>query len=170
MTKGLIPTADVDGQRWSPTVVLAAMARAEEIHDAIGTLPDIGATRAAQLLAERFGVPVAAEAMTELDRIGHIERTGSYKGHTLYDGLTLEHFIDRAALDRARHNGRLLEHHAADRHLSIRDSDFTPLTRGNWPRPATHVHSRWQPRRSAPAMPLFASATLKCSWPTLRSQ
>ncbi|WP_336319774.1 hypothetical protein [Streptomyces lavendofoliae] len=57
------------------------------------------ATRAAELLAQRFGVPVAPDAVAELHRTGHIPYAGSYKGHPLYEGLALERLTDRAARD-----------------------------------------------------------------------
>ncbi|MGO4636364.1 hypothetical protein AB4225_36510 [Streptomyces sp. 2RAF24] len=152
---GLIPPADVNGCRWSAAVVQAALDAKTEIWAATGSLPDMGATRAAELLAERFGIPVDADVLPELARKGLIPRTGDYKGHPLYDGLAVERFADRTALDKARHDGRLLDRHAAARHLDIRDSDFTHLTRARWLRPALHVRSRHQPRRAAPSVALY---------------
>ncbi|MFD3874433.1 hypothetical protein [Streptomyces sp. NPDC058623] len=114
-----------------------------------------GAVRAAALLEERFEVPVAPEVLIELDRIGLVECVGDYKGHALYDGQALEHFTDRAALERAKHNGRLLNRTAAAKHLGVRASDFDHLTKAKWLRPAMWVHSGWQRRRDAPRVALY---------------
>ncbi|MEV7282895.1 hypothetical protein [Streptomyces sp. NPDC093111] len=152
---GLIPPADIAGTRWSAAVVQAALDRKEELLAMTGTLPDMGATRAAELLTERFGTPVDADVLPELARKGLIPRTGDYKGHPLYDGLAIEQFTDRTALDKARHDGRLLDRTAAARHLGIRDSDLNHLTRARWLRPALHVRSRHQPRSWAPSVALY---------------
>ncbi|MGW8768357.1 hypothetical protein ACWGN5_38430 [Streptomyces sp. NPDC055815] len=160
LERGLIPPPDVAGRRWSAALVDAAAARAEEIRTATGTLPDMGATRAAELLADRLGVPADADTVAELARAGLIPRTGSYKGHTLYDGLALEQFTDRAALERAHRDGRLLDRYTAARHLGVRDVDFGHLTRSGRLRPAARVRSRYQPRSSAPAVALFRRGDL----------
>ncbi|MFE0733941.1 hypothetical protein [Streptomyces sp. NPDC058855] len=114
LTLGVIPPADLGG-RWSAAVVKDAAARIGEIRAAVGTCPDMDATRAAERLSERFGVPVAPDAVAELHRAGHIPYAGSYKGHPLYDGLALERFTDRAALEAARRDGRLLDRTSAAR-------------------------------------------------------
>ncbi|MFE4265392.1 hypothetical protein [Streptomyces sp. NPDC056883] len=155
VAKGLIPPADVGGRRWSAAVVEEVAGRAEEIRTETGGLPDMGAVRAAALLEERFEVPVAAEVMVELDRLGLVERVGDYKGHALYDGQALEDFADRAVLERAKHNGRLLDRTAAAKYLGIRACDFDHLTRAKWLRPQMWVHSGWQRRRDAPCVALF---------------
>lgn len=127
----------------------------------VGTWPDMGATRAAERLSERFGLPVSADTVVELHRTGHIPRTGTYKGHQLYDGLALERFTDRAALEAARRDGRLLDRISAARHLGVRDVDFTHLTRAGLLHPATYVYSRFQPRSHAPAIPLYRHGDLQ---------
>ncbi|MGO4636104.1 hypothetical protein AB4225_35075 [Streptomyces sp. 2RAF24] len=155
LAHGLIPPADVHGCRWSATVLQAALDAKAEIWPATGTLPDKDATRPATLLAERFGIPVDADVLPELDRKGLIPRTDDYKSHPLYDGLATENVTHRTALDKARRDGRLLDRHPAARHPAIRDSNFTHLTRPRWLRPATHVRSRHQPRSWAPSVPLY---------------
>ncbi|MER7625788.1 hypothetical protein [Streptomyces sp. NPDC126503] len=160
LTLGVIPPADVGG-RWSAAVVEDAAARIGEIRVAVGTWPDMGATRAAERLTERFGLPVAPDAVAELHRTGHLPRTGSYKGHPLYDGLALERFTDRAALEAARRDGRLLDRTSAARHLGVRDTDFTHLIGTGLLHPATYVHSRFQPRSHAPAVPLYRHGDLQ---------
>ncbi|MEU8764623.1 hypothetical protein [Streptomyces sp. NPDC048659] len=62
---------------------------------------------------------------------------------------------DQAALDKARHDGRLLDRHTAAHHLGIRDSDLAHLTRARWLLTAFHVRSGHQPRRAAPSVPLY---------------
>ncbi|MFK3735045.1 hypothetical protein ACI2LJ_32825 [Streptomyces sp. NPDC088090] len=74
---------------------LIVAARAGDIREATGTLPDLGATHIAEHLADRFGLPADADTIAELARSGHIPRTGTYKSHTRYDSLALERFTDR---------------------------------------------------------------------------
>ncbi|WP_435975593.1 hypothetical protein [Streptomyces sp. Qhu_M48] len=176
LAKGLIPAADVGGRRWSATVVEDVAARADDIRTATGTLPDMGATRAAELLQERFGVPVDPDTLRELHRTGHITRTGTYKGHPLLDGHALEHFTDQATLDRARHDGRILNRVAAARHLDIRDVDFAHLVKARRLHPALHAHSQWQPPSWAPDAPLYHLGDLDTlltdpayDWTTIRA-
>ncbi|GGR41413.1 hypothetical protein GCM10010282_37750 [Streptomyces roseolus] len=148
---GLIPPADTDdGRRWTATTVDAVAARAADIRAATGTLPDMGATRAADLLAERFSTAVDADTIRELARAGHIPHADWYKHHRLYDGLALERFTDRDALQRAHRDGRLLDRHQAapaPRHPSRRPRPPDPLRL-----PARH-HPRPQPLPVPPLRP-----------------
>lgn len=161
LAKGLIPPADVGGRRWSAAVVEEVAGRAEEIRAVTGSLPNMGAVRAAALLEERFGMQVAPDVLVELDRLGLVECVDYYKEHPLYDGLALEHFADREALEKAKRNGRLLNRTAAGKHLGIRACDFEHLTKAKWVRPATWVHSGWQRRRDAPCVPLYRLGDLE---------
>lgn len=61
--------------RWSAAVVDAALARRAEILAAVGSLPDMGASRASDLLAERFGIDVPPSVLLELDRQGLVPRS-----------------------------------------------------------------------------------------------
>ncbi|WP_445517287.1 hypothetical protein [Streptomyces sp. NEAU-174] len=78
LAKGLIPRADVDGRRWSAAIVEDALARVEEIRSSTGSLPDMGATRAAAILEKRFTTTVDPNAerddRTEPLRADHIRR------------------------------------------------------------------------------------------------
>ncbi|MEU9797190.1 hypothetical protein AB0E27_42790 [Streptomyces sparsogenes] len=161
LAKGLIPPADIGGRRWSAAVVEETAARAKEILAAIGGLPDMGAVRASELLEERFGTPVAPEVLIELDRLGLVKCVGEYKGHPLYDGQALEHFTDQAALEKAKHSGRLLTRTEAAKHLGIRDCDFDHLTKAAWLQPTTRVHSGWQRRRDIPCVALYRLGDLE---------
>ncbi|MEV6403915.1 hypothetical protein AB0M58_13350 [Streptomyces bobili] len=48
---GLIPGPDLPGDRWSAAVFDGAVARVGAIREAVGEMPDIGATRAEENLA-----------------------------------------------------------------------------------------------------------------------
>lgn len=61
-------------------------------------------------------VKVAPEALAELDRVGLIECVGDYKGHPLYDGQALADFGGQTALEKAKHNGRLLHRDGVGSH------------------------------------------------------
>ncbi|UQI49837.1 hypothetical protein M1P56_35700 (plasmid) [Streptomyces sp. HU2014] len=54
---------------------------------------------------------------------------GDYKGHTLYCGLTLEHFTDRRKVERASRAGHLHTRDEAARILRLRAADFDHLLR-----------------------------------------
>lgn len=156
---GLIPAAT--GGRWPAGTVEAALANIGAIKAAVGTQPDVGAVRAAEVLSARFDIDVAPDSLLELDRQGHIPQIGEHKGHRLYDGRALERFDDRDALQRAIRDGRLLNRDEATAHLRIRRSDFDHLVRGNWLEPVTWVRSGWQRRRAQPTVPLFRLGDLE---------
>lgn len=125
----LIRQPDRPGGRWSAALVDAAANRAEEILAAVGTLPDVGAHRAAEHLAERFELPVTADTVVELAARGQLLRAGSYRGYTQYCGRCLEAFADRAAVEAAIADGQLLTSDEAADRLQIRRSDFDHLPR-----------------------------------------
>ncbi len=157
---GLIPAPASTG-RWPANTVEAALANLAAIKTAVGTQPDVGAVRAAEVLSARFGIDVEPDSLLELDRHGHIPQIGEHKGHRLYDGRALERFDDRDALERAMRDGRLLNRDEATAHLGIRRSDFDHLVRGNWLEPVTWVRSGWQRRRAQPSVPLFRFGDLE---------
>lgn len=157
---GLIPAPDPATGRWPAAVADAALTRIGEIRAAVGEQPDVGATRAAQVLSARFGTDVHPEVLLELDRAGVIPCTGDYKGYPLYDGRALERFTDRAALDRAMAAGRLLTRGQAAAYLGIRPADVGHLITAQWLEPVHWVRSGWQRRRSAPRVRLFRAGDL----------
>ncbi|MER6723390.1 hypothetical protein [Streptomyces halstedii] len=124
----LIPSADAGG-RWSDTVFNDVVARLDAVRTAVGAIPDVGAARAEQHLAERFGMTVNPGAAAELSRRGHLPVRGDYRGHTLYCGLTLEAFADRRKVERASRAGQLHMRDEAARVLELRDADFEHLVR-----------------------------------------
>lgn len=156
----LIPPADPVTGRWPASVADAALAGPDQIREAVGTQPDVGAGRAAAVLSARFGTEVPADVLPELDRMGLVPCTGEYKGYDLYDGRALERFSDRDALDQAMTAGRLLTRDEAAGYLQVRRSDAGHLVAAHWLEPVTWVRSGWQRRRSAPQVPLFRAGDL----------
>ena len=152
---GLIPAANPVTGRWPASVVTAAVADLEQIQAAVGSQPDVGASRAADVLSARFGIDVDASVLIELDRRGLIQRVGEYKGHLLYDGRALEQFNDRDALQRAITDGRLLSREGVRDYLRVRRVDVEHLVRAHWLEPVAWVHSRWQRRSESPTVALF---------------
>jgi hypothetical protein len=126
---GLIPGPDVNGERWSRAVFEDAIARIDTIREATGTLPDVGATRAEQHLADRFSITVHSGTAAELARRGHLPVRGEYCGRPLYCGLALETFRDRRKVQRASTAGCLHTRDAAAKLLGVRESDFDHLVR-----------------------------------------
>jgi hypothetical protein len=127
---GLIPAPDHNGHRWSAPVFDALASRIEEIRPQLGTLPDLGAGRAEDHLADRFpGLTIHRGTAAELHRRGHLPVRGDYRGHPLYCGLALEAFRDRRKAERASAAGRLHMQDAAAAELGIRKSDLDHLIR-----------------------------------------
>ncbi len=157
---GLIPPADPTTGRWPAGVVAAALAEVDRIRAEVGTLPDMGAARAADTLSARFGVDVDPDVLLELDRMGVVPQVGEYKGNPLYDGRALEAFDDRDGLQQAIRNGRLLNRDEVAAHLRVRRADVEHLIRAHWLEPVTWVRSGWQRRRETPEVPLFRVADL----------
>ncbi|MFI5857458.1 hypothetical protein [Streptomyces parvulus] len=126
---GLIPGPDVNGERWSRAVFDDAIARIDTIKQATGTLPDVGAARAEQHLADRFSITVHSGTAAELSRRGHLPVRGEYRARPLYCGLALEALRDRRTVQRASAAGRLHMRDAAAKTLGVRESDFDNLLR-----------------------------------------
>ncbi|MEJ8654618.1 hypothetical protein WKI65_42960 [Streptomyces sp. MS1.AVA.3] len=126
---GLIPKPDMKDWRWSAAAFNDAVGRVDTIKRATGTLPDVGAARAEQYLAERFAMIVRPGTAAELARRGHLPVISEYCGHPLYCGLTLEAFRDRRKIERASAAGHLHMRDAAAKILGLRESDFDHLVR-----------------------------------------
>lgn len=125
----LIPVADLGG-RWSAAVFNDVVARLDAVRAAVGTVPDVGAGRAEEYLAERFtGLTVHPGTAAELARRDHLPQRGEYKGYPLYCGLTLEHFTDRRKVARASAAGRTYTRDDAAAALRLRVADFDHLLR-----------------------------------------
>jgi hypothetical protein len=92
-------------------------------------VPDLGASRAADLLAERFGIEVPPTVLLELDWRGLVPRVGWYQEHRLADGHARQRFTHRAALEVPLVRGRLLTADAVAEYLRVRHSDVDHLTR-----------------------------------------
>ncbi|MFC1435311.1 hypothetical protein ACEZDB_32195 [Streptacidiphilus sp. N1-3] len=124
----LIPAADTSG-RWTAAVFNEVVSRLDSIRTAVGNVSDVGATRAEEHLAQQFGITVNPGTAAELSRRGHLPTRGQYKGHTLYCGLTLEHFTDRRKVTRASAAGHLHTRDEAATILRLRAADFDHLLR-----------------------------------------
>jgi len=157
---GLIPAPDSASGRWPTATVESTLANLDQITAQLGTQPDVGAGRAAEVLSARFDMDVAPGVLWELARMGLIPQVGDYKGYPLYDGRALEAFADREALEQATISGRLLKRDEVAQYLHVRLSDVEQLLRNNWLKPVTWVRSARQRRRERPAVPLFRAADL----------
>jgi hypothetical protein len=160
LAAGLIPLPDRARWRWSAGVVDGLADRADEIRAAVGAVPDLGASRAAEELSTRLRIAVTTDAVVELAARGCIPVVGEYKDYPLYCGRTIEQFTDTAAAVTATEDGELLTADQATGRLGVRRSDFDHLTRTGLLQPTTYGRSSWQPRRSAPAVPLYRAGDL----------
>ncbi|MFB7619269.1 hypothetical protein [Kitasatospora sp. NPDC056181] len=156
---GVIGPPDADDGRWSEELRLDVLGRWSEV-EALGSMPDVGARWAAEMLGQRFGMELEPSVLIELARTDTVPEVGEYKGHALYCGRTLQTFDDRAAVERAVEAGRLHTRAQAAGYLRCREADFEHLVRAGWVEPVTWVRSGWQRRRDYPAVPLFRRGDL----------
>lgn len=159
MAMDLIARPDLPGGRWTRPVVQDAQARLPQILAQLGSLPDVGAWRAAEHLAERLGVEVEAEAVEELARMGALAVVGDYKGSPLYDGRQIEAFTDIDALHTAAERGRLLGTAAAVERLRCRRVDLDHLIRAGLLTETKRARGRFDNRRQR-SVPLYRQGDL----------
>jgi hypothetical protein len=131
----------------------------EDTRPAAGTIPDLGAVRAAEVLAGRLGIPVSSDGVAELARRGLIPVTGYYKGFALYDGHTLETFTDADAAAEASRAGQLRTADQAAAYLRIRRADLDHLTRAGLLSLGRWAHGPYDRRRTF-SVPLYRTADL----------
>jgi hypothetical protein len=174
-TAGLIPAPGCPRGRWSAEVAYAALARIGEIVLAVGAIPDIGATRAAEILSARLGVIVSPAGVAELSRRGLLPEVGSFREWTLYDGRAIEAFADLGLAQEASGAGEMRTADAAAGYLQIRRSDFDHLTRTGLLRPADWAHGPFDSRHRF-SVPLYRTADLdaaaadaRIDWAAVRS-
>jgi hypothetical protein len=156
---GLIPGPDRPRGRWSARVAEAALERVGEIRAAAGSVPDLGAVRAAEVLSGRLGLVVTPDGVEELARRGLIPVTGSYKGHALYDGRALEAFTDAEVASGATWAGQLRTAGQAAAYLRVRRSDLNHLIRSQILDPVKHGHGPWD-RRDTCSVALYRTGDL----------
>jgi hypothetical protein len=126
---------------------------------AAGSVPDLGAVRAAEVLSARLGTTVTGDGVEELARRGLIPVTGSYKGYPLYDGRALEGFTDTAAAAEACRAGRLRTVTEVTAYLRARRADVDRLIRVRFLNPVKYVHGPWD-RRDTFSVPLYRTGDL----------
>ncbi|MEU7591277.1 hypothetical protein AB0A95_33895 [Micromonospora sp. NPDC049230] len=156
----LIPGPDAPGDRWSARAVAEVLARLDTVMAEVGSIPDIGAHRAADILAEKFALEVEPYVLHELARTGLIPKAGTYKGSDLFDGRAIEKFTDQAALTSAIKDGRLHNRDQAAAYMQIRRSDLDHLIRAGRLAPVFWGLTPYQPRRAAGMVPMFRAGDL----------
>ena len=159
ITDGLIPGPDTPRGKWSAAVAREAAARLKDIRAAVGSIPDLGAVRAAEVLTGRLGTPVTSDGVAELARRGLIPVTGHYKGFALYDGRALEAFADASAATEATRTGQLRTADEASAYLRIRRADLGHLTRAGLLTPAGWGRGPFD-RRDTRSVPLYRTRDL----------
>jgi hypothetical protein len=159
LTDGLIPGPDTRNGKWSSAVARQAVARLTDIRAAVGTIPDLGAMRAADVLTQRLGAPVTGDGVTELARRGLIPVAGHYKGFAFYDGRALVAFTDASAATQANRAGRLRTAGEAAEYLRIRRADLEHLIRAGLLTPAGWAHGP-SDRRDTRSVPLYRTGDL----------
>jgi hypothetical protein len=159
LTDSLIPSPDTRSGKWSSAVAQEAAARLKDIRAAVGSIPDLGAMRAAEILTGRLGTPVTSDAVAELGRRGLIPVAGHYKGFAVYDGRALEAFTDAGAATEANRAGRLRIASEAAEYFRIRRADLDHLIRAGLLTPAGWAHGPFD-RRHTRSVPLYRTADL----------
>lgn len=81
---GLLPPPDVGGGRWSAAAAAALAAQVDHLREQLAAEQQLGAVRCAARLAERTGLPAAAEDITTLVERGLLQVAGYYKDWPLY--------------------------------------------------------------------------------------
>ena len=182
LADGLIPGPARPRGRWSAAVAEAAWTDIGAICAAVGSVPDVGAVRAAEVLSGRLGLVVTADGVEELARRGLLPITRYYKDHPLYDGRALEAFTDTATVGDATWGGHLRTAAQAAGYLRIRRSDLGHLTRPGILRPARHGRGPFD-RRGQASVPMYRTgdldalaarpdidwAAVRATWPGRRS-
>jgi hypothetical protein len=175
VSDGLIPGPDRSRGRWSAPIADAALAGIGGIRAAAGSVPDLGAVRAADVLSRRLSVEVTADGVEELARRDLIPVTGYYKQHALYDGRALEAFTNQAAAADATRAGQLRTAGQAAAYLKIRRSDLNHLIRSGVLMPVKYGHGPWDRRHEA-SVPLYRTGDLDqlttrpgIDWATVRA-
>jgi len=156
---GLIPGPDRPRNRWSAQAADAALARIQEIRQAAGSVPDVGAVRAAEVLSARLGAVVTGDGVAELARRGLIPVTGDFRGWPLYDGRALETFTDLAAAVEATWAGHLRTADQSAAYMRIRRCDLDHLTRAGLLTPTGWGHGPFD-RRGRFSVPLYRTGDL----------
>ena len=148
----LIPGPDRPRGRWSAEVADAALARRGQIRAAAGSVPDLGAFRAAEVLSVRLSAVVTGNGVEELARRGLIRVVGHYKNYPLDDGRALEAFTNVAAAIEATWAGHLRTADESAAYLRIRRSDLAHLVRAGLLMPADWGHGPfdWRDTFSVP--------------------
>lgn len=130
-------------RQWGRRDILEIAARIDKVLDYVGTVPDLGAYRAAEYLSDKLGCRISAAGVTELARRGQIRTAGEFKGHIVYDGHSLEAFHDTAAAEQATGAGRELNGDEAADVLRIRRTDFDHLARAGLVKPVRTYRTRF---------------------------
>jgi hypothetical protein len=156
---GAIPPPDRPRGRWSAVLAGAARARLDEVRATAGSVPDLGAVRAAEVLSLRLGTVVTADGVAELGRRGRLPVTGDYKGYPLYDGRELESFTDVAAAADATWAGHLRTADESASYLRVRRTDLDHLVRAGLLRPASYGYGPYD-RKGRPSVSLYRTGDL----------
>jgi len=157
---GIMPRPDAAGGKWSGKVARVMYAHRVGIRRNAGSVPDLGAERAAEFLAARLGIEVEPHAVHELGRQGRILIVGYYKEHPLYCGRSLENWHGVDEVEQANITGeRLIADRAADR-LGIRRSDFAHLVRLGWISPVAWGRGPFTAKKYSPDVPLYRAGDI----------
>jgi hypothetical protein len=159
LAAGLVPAPDRARGRWSAAIADDALARIDAVRAAAGSVPDLGAVRAAEILTARLGTAVSAGGVAELARRGLIRVASYYKSWPVYDGRDLEAFSDPAAAADATRAGQLRTADESAAYLRIRRSDFDHLPRAGLLVPADWGHGPYDTRRQF-SVPLYRTGDL----------
>jgi hypothetical protein len=159
---GTVPRADAAGGKWAGETVRELYKRRVAILRNAGSVPDLGAERAAEYLTKKLDVEVYSEALPELARQGRIVIVGDYKGWPLFCGRTLETLGADAIpeIEAANVAGELLTADRCADRLGIRASDFRHLVNLGWITPSGHGRGPYTPKSRPPDVPLYRAGDI----------
>ncbi|MFJ9461118.1 hypothetical protein ACIRST_39370 [Kitasatospora sp. NPDC101447] len=118
--QGLLPEPDTEDGQWSADLEARLRAGAAELVARLGTVPRVGAVKAATVLGQAAGLPVVAEDVHRLTEAGVLRPDGEFKGNPTYGAESLL-AVPAAAVEEAV-TGRLRRAEAAAEALRARSA------------------------------------------------
>jgi hypothetical protein len=157
---GVVPRPDAARGKWSGDVVRALHAQRVAIRRHAGAIPDLGASRAAEILSARLGINVEPHAIHDLAHQGRILTVGEVKGYPVYCGRTLETWTSREEIEQANITGERYTADLAAEHLGVRRADFDHLVARGWITPVAWGRGPYTAKKYSPDVPLYRSGDL----------
>lgn len=171
-----LPPPDAPAGKWTGDVARRLYAARVGLRRHAGSVPDLGAERAADYLTGRLGVDVYPHAVHELAHQGRLLAVDDYKGNPIYCGRTLETWTAVDEIEQANIVGERFTADLAAERLGIRRADFDHLTRLGWITPVAWGRGPYTAKKYRPDVPLYRAGDITdllnhpdIDWPAVRA-